>query len=110
MMRSINLSQFSVHQLLNLTEFSYYEITGVKLSEKKSIKVQDLLETIQSKDKTEYDLYRFNEEKKRNPYEEELNWYNRIKAGDAEESKNRIDKSAGIGTLAKKAITNRWSI
>jgi AraC-like DNA-binding protein len=99
----INLSQFSVHQLLNLTEFSYYEITGVKLSEKKSIKVQDLLETIQSKDKTEYDLYRFNEEKKRNPYEEELNWYNRIKEGDAEESKNRIDKSAGIGTLAKKS-------
>lgn len=100
--KNINVSGFSLNQLLNLTEFSYYGITGIKLSyEKQGMKVQDLLQTMQSKDKTEYDLYRFNEEKKRNQYEEELNWYYKIKEGDSERSKKRIDKSAGIGTLAK---------
>lgn len=98
---NINLSEFTVNQLLNLTEFTYYEITGDKLSEKQSIKVQELLETMQSKDKTEYDLYRFKEEKQRNPYEEELIWYKRIKEGKADGTRNQIDKSAGIGTLSK---------
>lgn len=97
----ITLSSYSLDELFELAEFTYFGITGINISLKDVWGKNETLSDGLVSEQTEYNLYRFKKEKERNPYEEELEWFQGIAAGKRDIDIYKKYNVAGIGVLAK---------
>lgn len=99
------ISRFSLSQIYDLISFSMFGLTGETI-ENSFQKKQDKSEKERyESEKTDYDLYRFREEKERKTYEVEVEWTQNIERGiivtESDRLRQELTSISGIGTMAR---------
>lgn len=89
---------FPISKMLEVMRFSLYATAQIELSLTEMMYLNKKIFTVDASDKTNYDLFRLNEEKERVPYEVERRWLEKLKNGnitDDEEIKQFSFESVG---------------
>ena len=98
---NIRPAMFPIQKSLDLVRLSYLGLTGKEAVFTADHSLQALLTEEESKNKTEYDLYRLYKQTERMSYEEERAWYNSIRNGTVKSTWESETSADRIGMLSK---------